>query len=188
MMETHNSRKSIPIRCVTFPKWSKSLTIMSKNLAPLGPFCYFILLLHILRNRSLLQSMKKYEYHTFYGDKYVLIQTTQLHNALIWLAALAIQHLIHTPLHFVNFCPIVVSRWTSFSTTTNVLNELLKSRKIKASSFTVFSDLKRRVSLHRWHERSAWYSSRNAWNAITQRTRWRQPANPWWSGFSATNN
>ncbi len=139
---------------------------MSKNLAPLGPFCYFIPLLHILsRNRSLLQSMKKYEYHTFYGDKYVPIQTTRLHDALIWLAVFTIQHVIHTPLHFVNFCPIVVSRWTSLSTTTstNILKELLKSHRIKASSLTVLSDLKRSVSKHRWRERSAWYSHRKAW-------------------------
>ncbi len=58
--------------------------------------------------------MKKYEYHTFFSDKYVLIQTTQLRDAMIWLDALAIQRLIRTLLHSVNICPIVVSQWTSF--------------------------------------------------------------------------
>ena len=139
---------------------------MSKNLAPLGSFCNFIPLLHTLQNRSLLQSIKKNEYQTFYGENYVLIWTTWPHDALIWLAALAIQHVIHTLLHFVSFRPIVISRWTSLltTTTTNVLlNELLKSHRIKASSLTVLSDLKRSVSKHRWRERSAWYSHRKAW-------------------------
>ncbi len=73
--------------------------------------------------------------------------------------------MIHTPLHFVNFCPIVVSQWLSLSmtTTTNVLNELLKSNRIKALSWTVLSDVKRSVSKHRWCESSSWYSARKAW-------------------------
>ena len=72
---------------------------------------------------------------------------------------------IHIELHFVNFCPIIVSRWTSFltTTTTNVLNELLKSHRVKASSLTVLLNLKRSASKHRWRESSAWYSRRKAW-------------------------
>jgi hypothetical protein len=72
------------------------------------------------------------------------------------LAALAIQHVIHTPPHFINFCPIVVWRWTSLSTTTttNVLHE--------KCSLTVFSDLNRNISKHCWRESSGWFSHRNA--------------------------
>ena len=104
---------------------------MSENPAAVGPFCYFVPLLRTLRNRSVLRSMKKYEYHTFYVDKYVLIWTTRLHDALIWLAALAIQDMIRDRLLFANFVFLLL--WWIFGTTTTSLLKfywsLLQMRK-----------------------------------------------------------
>ena len=140
---------------------------MSKNPAAVGPFCYFVPLLHTLRNRSVLQSRKKYDIHTYYGDKYVTVWTIRLKNALIWLASLAIQHEVRTPLHFAIFCVVVFWRWTSFGKTTTRTISLKKcqkellNRQYSTEYVTVLPDMSR----YRWrcrrglHERRRQYDN-----------------------------
>jgi hypothetical protein len=70
---------------------------------------------------------KKYDIHTFYGNKYVTIWTIRLKNALIWLAPLAIQHVVRTPLHLlisvVSFLTMAVI-WVDYRD--DIITEVLK--------------------------------------------------------------